>query len=517
MRHDVFWLEQPMILAKDIKLIPKGDMTLEQQLNCLTRLIIFIYLILYLLGYQQSILFLLLSLIFIIILYYLQKSKMSTCEPYSARPQTRINHNAQTQYIDRSQQLYQEGISTYQTNRYTYDKYPSYFNQVERPIPIVQDPSFVSTNQALAGPANPKTRMVPIVAAPIYEWEVWKANDFVTPNIINGRTRQNFSESGYYTSPSPPPAPEKRASVTYPVDPTLPANRATPYNIPDRLKAQVVENFTYLDPPAPKKDDCKSCQMPDVRVDPQQRINGDFKRFEEKKGEEKRVRYSGDMIDQFGYDETNLQYGLPSNYPASNCQRNPNVTPLNDQIFTSTIVPGVYYKNEIIEPISSTIGISFDQQIPPRKQEKMKNGDIMYTGMDPMLYTPIAELEEPIGLPSTYDVYDPRSNGYGTSYRGYTDKMTGQARFYYDDIDAIRRPNYITRTNIDHLRSSDAYGPIRSDQEMHDNNQNIRETADNAFRDQTLDFRTEMMTRLMRKRNAELWQLRKAPLAGRKI
>ena len=95
--------------------------------------------------------------------------------------------------------------------------------------------------------------------------------------------------------------------------------------------------------------------------------------------------------------------------------------------------------------------------------------------------------------------------------------MTGQSRFYYDDIDAIRRPNYITRTNIDHLRSSDAYGPIRSDQEMHDNNQNIRETADNAFRDQTLDFRTEMMTRLMRKRNAELWQLRKAPLAGRKI
>jgi hypothetical protein len=127
--------------------------------------------------------------------------------------------------------------------------------------------------------------------------------------------------------------------------------------------------------------------------------------------------------------------------------------------------------------------------------------------------------EKPMELdvPSTYDVYDPRSNGYGTSYRGYVDKMTGRPRFFYDDVEAIRKPNYVTRTNIDHLMAADSYGPIRDDQSERNVNKNGRMIAETGFRDNSIDFRTDMMTRLMRKRNAELWQQRMAPLAGRKI
>jgi hypothetical protein len=143
-----------------------------------------------------------------------------------------------------------------------------------------------------------------------------------------------------------------------------------------------------------------------------------------------------------------------------------------------------------------------------------ENGEIMYTSMDPKLYTPVEELAQPLDVPSTYDVYDPRSNGYGTSYRGYTDKMTGRPRFYYDDVNAIRRPNYITRTEIDHIKGVDTYGPVRSDEDIQMSNDTIRETVQNAFSEQALDFRTDMMTRLMRKRNAEMWQLRMAPKSG---
>jgi hypothetical protein len=134
--------------------------------------------------------------------------------------------------------------------------------------------------------------------------------------------------------------------------------------------------------------------------------------------------------------------------------------------------------------------------------------------MDPKLYSPVNEPQQPLDVASNYDVYDPRSFGYGTSYRGYTDKMTGQPRFYYDDIESVRRPNYITRTNIDHLKNVDTYGPIRDDDDTRMNNETIRETVETAFSDQTLDFRTDMMTRLMRKRNAEMWQLRMAPKSG---
>ena len=506
MTQSLFWLEDPMSLWRDIRLLPKESMTLPEQLNCITRLVIFIYLILFLIGYQQAVLFLLLSLIFIIILYYLQKNKMTTCENY-AYPNTAIG-----KYIDKSETLYNEGIREYKTNRYTYGKHPSYFvQQIEEPVEIRPDQSFVSNNQSLVGGANPKTHIAPIVAAPIYEWNVWKANDFVVPNVMNQRTRQDFYGSGYYSSPDPhvetPPPPR-----TYPSNSKRPVNAKTPYDTTSVIEP-VTENFTYLDDNQGKKADCKSCQLPDARIEPQTRTNGDFKRFEEKKGMDKKIRYTGDVNDQFGYDPTNLQYGLPSNYQSSNCQRNTNVTRLNNEIFTSTITPGVYYKNEIIEPISSNIGISFDQQIPPRRVERNANG-VTYTSMDPKLYVPVPEPEEPLDVASTYDVYDPRSNGYGTSYRGYTDKMTGQPRFYYDDIDSVRRPNYITRTNIDHLRSVDTYGPIKNDEETRESNRTIRTTVENAFQDQTIDFRTDMMTRLMRKRNAEMWQLRLAPKTG---
>lgn len=536
-----FWLENPLVLTKHLTLLPKNDMSIEEQMNCVTRLVIFIFLILHLIGYQQSLLFFILSNIFIIILYYLQKSNrmQSSYENYSSipsipsipsvfssTPSRQSNISSRNAYIEKTEHLYQQGVNEYKDNRYTFDKYPSYFTQqVESNMIVTPDRSFHSNNHALVGPANPKTRIAPIVAHPIYEWHYWKNNDFVVPNIINEKTEQDYYGSGYYTSekvskPSAPSPASYRINSNYANNDPILQNASVnnpilnPANKTSKLRSNVVEGFTYVGGDTEKKK-CNSCTMPDpgMMVSQKDRTNGDFKKFDQKNGDEKKVRYTGDIIETTGYDETNLQYNLPSNYASSNCQRKPALSELNAQIFTSTIVPGVYYKNEIIEPINNNIGISFDQQIPPRKVVK-ENGEIMYTSMDPKLYTPVEEPVQPLDVPSTYDVYDPRSNGYGTSYRGYTDKMTGRQRFYYDDVNAIRRPNYITRTDIDHIKGVDTYGPIRSDEDTQISNDTIRETVQNAFSEQTIDFRTDMMTRLMRKRNAELWQLRMAPKSG---
>jgi hypothetical protein len=537
MKHELFWLENPIVLCKSLTLLPKPDMLLEEQMNCITRLVIFIFLVLHLIGYNQSTLFLILSNIFIIILYYLQKSKKSrmsrkTYENYSdpTPPYSRKDSNgARNAYIEKSEHLYGQGVKTHVTNRYTFDKYPSYFNQqVESVANVTPDQTFRSNSQALVGDANPKTRIAPIVAPPIYEWAYWKDNDFVVPNIINEKTEQDYYGSGYYTTPSKSSKSSKLAASSYRNNSNyssgdLILNNASVnnpiLNINNKTSkmgstSSVVEGFTYIGGDTEKKK-CNSCTMPDpsMMVSQKDRTNGDFKKFNQKNGDEKKVRYSGDLIESTGYDETNLQYNLPSNYASSNCERKPELSALNSQIFTSTVVPGVYYKNQIIEPIDSNIGISFEQQIPPRKVVN-ENGEIVYTSMDPKLYTPVQAEVEPLDVPSTYDVYDPRSNGYGTSYRGYTDKMTGRPRFFYDDVEAIRRPNYITRTEIDHLKGVDTYGPIRSDEDTQISNDTIRETVENAFSEQTLDFRTDMMTRLMRKRNAELWQIRMAPKSG---
>ena len=558
-RHESFWLEKPIVLLKNITLIPKEHMTLEEKMNCVTRLIIFTYLVLHLVGYRQALLFLILSIIFIIILYYLQKSiidkdRMTSIEHFDFPSKTNTNSTYyQTEnsvrdvntYIQESKNLYEQGRNNNLVNRYTFDKYPSYFTQqVETPVTITPDQSFKSNSQSLVGPANPKTRIAPVVAPPVYEWHYWKKDDFVVPNMINDKPSRDYYGSGYLVSKDP--TPKRQANDTmYRSNKTMSKNNPIlnnanidlplldPENKTDKKKTTVenftylskledyddndiVENFTYIDQPVTEKKKCNSCTMPSPTPSQRERTNGDFKKFDTKKQEGKNVRYTGDVNDQFAYDETNMKYGLPTNYAASNCQRKNEVASVNDQIFTSTVVPGVYYRNQVIEPIDSNIGISFTQQIPPRMVSEDDKGDIIYTGMDPKLYKPVNEPEQRIDVPSTYDVYDPRFNGYGTSYRGYTDKMTGRPRFFYDDVDAIRRPNYITRTEIDHLKGVDTYGPIRSNADVELSNDEIRVKAENAFSDQTLDFRTDMMTRLMRKANAQAWQQRMAPITRMK-
>jgi hypothetical protein len=211
-----------------------------------------------------------------------------------------------------------------------------------------------------------------------------------------------------------------------------------------------------------------------------------------------------------GYDENNLTVGLPTNFPASECGKSPATAQFNVDTFTSTIVPGVYQNSQIIEPINANMGISFTQQIPPTTISE-QNGELLYEQHDPNIYTPPEE-KPPDQSPNTANVYDPRFTGYGASNRSYNDPMTGQTRFYYKDVDAIRMPNYIVRSKIDVNRWADTYGPA-PDGFAHGNPEthNIRNLANNAFVDATIEQRTSLMQSLMRKRNAELYQMRLMP------
>ena len=74
---------------------------------------------------------------------------------------------------------------------------------------------------------------------------------------------------------------------------------------------------------------------------------------------------------------------------------------------------------------------------------------LTYTEHDPRVYKPKMMPNTPDMTVTESDIYDPRFNGYGTSYRAYTDENIGQTRFYYDDINSVRMPNYIVRSNID--------------------------------------------------------------------
>tara|TARA_Y100000389_G_C17470520_1_gene530130 strand:+ start:5808 stop:8042 length:2235 start_codon:yes stop_codon:yes gene_type:complete len=211
-----------------------------------------------------------------------------------------------------------------------------------------------------------------------------------------------------------------------------------------------------------------------------------------------------------GYDENNLTVGLPTNFPASECGKSPATAQFNVDTFTSTIVPGVYQNSQVIEPINANIGISFTAQIPPTTISE-QNGELLFEQHDPNIYIPPEE-KPPDQSPNTANVYDPRLTGHGSSNRSYNDPMTGQTRFYYKDVDAIRMPNYIVRSKIDVNRWADTYGPA-PDGFAHGNPEthNIRNLANNAFVDATIEQRTSLMQSLMRKRNSELYQMRLMP------
>ena len=218
------------------------------------------------------------------------------------------------------------------------------------------------------------------------------------------------------------------------------------------------------------------------------------------------------MIINNGYHVDNLKVGLPTNFGASEGGKSPATAQLNSDTFTQTILPGVYQNSQVIEPINAMIGISLTTQLPPTTLSE-QDGDLLYQLHDPNLYNPPAP-EEPDQSPNSSNVTDPRSFGYGSSNRAYHEPMTGQTRFYYQDVNAIRMPNYVVRSKIDSNPWADSYEPCpRGSALGNPNTRNIRELANNAFRDATIEHRTSMMQSLMRKRNAELYQLRLMPIS----
>ena len=520
------WLEDPTILFKQYTFVPNSMMNTEERMNTITRLIIFIFLIMLLLGYKYALLFLLLSIIFIIILYYLQKKEMSV-EPFK--------------YIQQSEDLYEKSLKEYKQNRYTVEKFPSYYAN-ERVISseIIPNQSYQSKNQNLVGTANPKTLVAPVVAPPSYDWKYWKANDFIVPSIINEKRTQDFYGSGYYTSDEPNVYPTVEPNVdpnVYPtVEPTVENYKLSSLNRNEKIEKIYPQLRQQSDSPYYENEYVKPYDPVDTMgyyngKYPTEINNGndlgssnvvpkDFLRKKNKKEDDTTLykktdgtlKYPGDINKSCSYDSTNLDYNLPSNFMAGNCERNNNVKDINNEIFTRTITPGVYYKTQIIEPLNSNIGISFDQQRPTRYKSVDESGNITYTAMDPSLYEPIQQIDKNDYGTAPYEVYDPRKNGYGSSDREYQHDLTGQPRFYYDDVNAARRPNYITRTNIDHLLKADSYGIVQDRNDIMSRNCNSRKIAEEGLLDNILDHRTDLMTRLMRKKNSEMWQQRLAPI-----
>jgi hypothetical protein len=73
-------------------------------------------------------------------------------------------------------------------------------------------------------------------------------------------------------------------------------------------------------------------------------------------------------------------------------------------------------------------------------------------------------------------------------------------------------PNFIARNNVDAFSWAPQYGSgINGQLGNITSGDGYKQMANNSFLDSTIKMRTELQERLLRKRNAELWQQRAYP------
>jgi hypothetical protein len=520
------WLERPIELLCSLNLIPLTNESIEKQLNSITRLIIIISIILYILGYEYSLLFLLLALLFIIILYYIY-----TCQQNNINKEKYKNIKINNE-INKMNNYHKNNLNinnkcpVYDSFNYKNVPVSEYvkFTQNNNGISInkdqlivnnpttyrfcddsvelkFNDPNYVSPNQRLVGNPNPKTNIAPVIIPPCYSLDYWKTNNLVDYSQINRESQQEAYQSGFFESTCCGYIPKntyiKPESLNNPI-----------YKLKDEyIKYDKHNNINY--------NEQFQHEYTPIIQDNTKYNNMDNINKLDKSSKLMWTGPPGEVNVACGYNpEQIFTSNLPSNYPASNCEKDSNLKNYNKNLFTQIIEPGIYSVNEINEPINSNIGISFTQQFEPTTCRRIDNDNIIYTEHDPRIIEPVIQRpSNPMRDPITeYNVYDPRHSGYGTSYRSYIDQQLGQPKFMYDDINAVRMPNYITRNNIDHTLYGDHYGTIPTGNE-HGNqyNDNIKALANDSFLRNTTQFRTDIEERTMRKRNAEMWQNRMAP------
>jgi len=492
-------------------------MTLEEQMNALTRLIIVIFLIMLLFNITYSICFLIAGIALIIILFYVQRKKMQGCQENYTNLQFPTKLEVNPSSICQIPSDTKNDINTYILR----NEGPQFFCNDQVPFQMNQ-PYYKSVNFALSKGQNPQTKVPPPIIPPIMS-DHWKANDLVVRSGINSTTQKESYLSGYAVSNccsmnNKTIIPESQEDYITP----KPAE-AMPFMNTSFRPQYVEEGYTTPKP-------AQAMPFMNTSFRPQYVEEGYRDENKEDYITPKPAQAMPFMNTSFrpqyvqeGYEEgyDGAYYQTPERARvSSSCGYNVPIPEQNNydkeanlyvkNLTTQNVQPDTYSYSEVMEPINANIGISFQPQFPPLSCHRNDDG-VLYT--ESMNYpTPKPSNEGYTITTDPADVYDPRFSGYGTSYRSYTDENLGQTRYAYDDVDAIRRPNYITRSKIDFLPYADSYGPMKPNAEFgnpltHD----IRGLVQDSWMRNSLQFRNELSERLMRKINNEHWQRRVAP------
>ena len=240
-----FWLEHFANLFCSVDMIPLGNMNLAQKMNALTRLVLAIFVVLLFLDAKWAPLFLLVSLLFIIILYYIQKTQMT--EHYT-EPASQLSPAELASRLEPRLGRVNSMLNPISANRFCHDKIPLDANPglVQRnqkglnPGGVFNNPDFMSKNQRLVGGPNPKTLIAPVIAPPAADLDYWRANNLVTHSAVNAQLQVPGFQSGYQVSSCCPDTVQDRILV--PLHPDQTSGIVEAYHEPVTTPTNTVPN-----------------------------------------------------------------------------------------------------------------------------------------------------------------------------------------------------------------------------------------------------------------------------------
>jgi hypothetical protein len=491
------WLNDPTVLA-GCHLFPDSVMTKNSKFNALTRLVIVIWLILFALEIKYSYIFLILSILFIILLYYTKMNR----EHYTDSFQQKVDgynmlQNRQVKQIGNIKEFCS-------ADDYAYNKKPafvgnSYTNITEqtgkvsgllqdngiqkKQIPYTELKKISSLHKTDVGvdfyapPIEIQERSLipPMIVPRVTDTEVWSPNDFKIQDL-GKMNKENYLN-------------------------------LTPNVGLDKFCPEPFANSCNANMSTVKNVKMNSAEDPTKLLDYSQ----DFPVISDYMNLPTNVKIYEDVQP---YKDGQLipaaRQPINANYAISEI---PNWDMSSEKKYYVQEADKFYSKSNIAETT---------QQVP-------------YDRSDPQLirdYGPKGrQAEMPVrsawsARPSEYEaanppdfnaVFDPRFSGYGDPYRSYLDADKGNISYYYGDVDAYRHPVFITRSKVDFIEQRQPMGKIWP-LYLRDRSLCLDEAveqAQNRWFTDTTQFREGLMASQMNKRNAESWQQRYAPISLR--
>ena len=533
MGRERVWMENPYVLCS-LNMIPTLDMTVNQRVNALTRMVFVIFIILLFFRYEYSIHFLLISVLIILILYFVSSkepfAKMDTPRKYKYplldRTMSEKKMSIPPIIVPRSHDKDVWSFPSHQHSAVNSNNMRYNISDDYTPIPVSAnykelDPrleTYTGFNLSTVGqycderekakqqqstpiqqviPSSPQSTPIQQVIPsskesfyPLYPQEQrysypQSERPKIEPSAYQSR---DYADSGYFK--------QGRADMfaNYPtIKNENPQSRYSDHNF------QTIPN---TDP-----------QSSQVKNPAEMVINkNDTERFQNIKG----------PIDDFMIPKTlSTIYGPGGMVPEERVK------------YFENIQPNQYSFQDLANPINATLGIAYTPSLPPRVLDQVVGPygvEPLYHRIDPQLVRDDVpdqrrdELPPRNGWSAKYnnfdaqgsvnfeDIYDPRFNGHGDEFRSYGDVNLGQVQYYYSDIDAYRSNLFPFRSKVDFVDYTDPNGRVLPEYPISVGVDDIRKEVENQYTADNLYFRTDMMEKLMRKRNEEMFQLRSLPL-----